>query len=101
MSQRLVLLAAKDMLQERGWTKGTFARDRDGKAVPVLSDRADTFDMNGAIVRAVGGITPDSLAAASALSASLGAHVPTWQDTASFHEVLACFDRAIEMVTDG
>jgi hypothetical protein len=36
------------------WTQRTLARDRSGKPVPVFSDEARSFDIEGAIRRAAG-----------------------------------------------
>jgi hypothetical protein len=36
------------------WTQKTLARDRQGKPVPVFSDEARSFDIEGAIRRAAG-----------------------------------------------
>lgn len=91
----LVLRSAKDLLQEEGWTKGAFARDAYGDPVPVMSDRANSFDVSGAIVRVVGEINHQSKGADQAFQQCMNESVPDWQDNATFSEVMACFDETI------
>jgi hypothetical protein len=50
---RQALLNAADLIDNRGWTQGAYARDADGRAILVDSTFACRFCMAGAILRSL------------------------------------------------
>jgi hypothetical protein len=55
----MVLLEARRLLIERGWTRFAMARDSDGAACELNSEAARQFDLAGALVKAAGAIDPE------------------------------------------
>lgn len=90
-----VLIGAKWLLQNQGWTKGTFARDRYGLPVPVFDKTADSFDLSGAIIFSAGGMNASSNSASNALAEGMNEPIPDWHDHSTFAEVIACVDETI------
>jgi hypothetical protein len=94
-----VLEEARRLLLEKGWTQGTFARDRKGDAIEFDSPRAACFCTSGAIMRV--GESPDRSAefyAFRALRKFLGDQtIAEWNDDPrrTREDVLGLFDRAI------
>lgn len=63
------------------WTQKACARDRNGKLVPVFSDEARSFDIEGAIRRAAGKDDKGAYARfAKLIKAQLGKHPFDWND---------------------
>jgi len=60
-----VLARAKNLLANRGWTQGVFARDKNGREVSAGDSKATRFCINGAIDRACRGIKNGSARAAA------------------------------------
>jgi hypothetical protein len=89
-------------LIERGWTQGANARDEMGDRLFVDTDEAVCFCMMGAIIAAV---PPDQLLAAEHLlkRAVNDEGVEYWNDAPerTQSEVLAAFDKAIELAEAG
>jgi hypothetical protein len=63
------------------WTQKVCARDRQGKSVPVFSDEAHAFDIEGAIRRAAGKNDRGAYARlAKKIKKQLGKHPFDWND---------------------
>jgi hypothetical protein len=84
---------ARELLQHH-WTQGSFARDIQGKSVPVHSDRAVSFDLLGAIARVS---NDDSTYAEifSCISECIEESLPQWNDTASQEEILGMLSEVL------
>lgn len=96
---REVLMEARRLIDEKGWTQNTFARDKSGE--PVVPDAycAVCFCSTGAIARAA---QDDDLLvrmeARRRLRAVIDSSIPDWNDNPerTKDQVLAAFDQAIE-----
>ncbi len=83
----------------KGWTQGTFAKDRDGISVDVNDPDACRFCAAGAVLRVCGsGSLFDKV-----LSGALGGLFPRFNDlpTTKKSDVLRVFDEAIKKVRRG
>lgn len=104
MTPREILIAARALIEapER-WTKGEFARNKEGEKCHANSDAASCYCMEGAIL-SQSGKWPLKARACAILRASLASAItiPVWNDAPerTHAEVLAAFDRAIELAGD-
>lgn len=100
---RQILQEARNLIAA-GWTKGTFARNADGQAVPNDSKSAQCFCTIGAIRRVADhGSEPlgPYLEAVVAVRQAAGTrNIPSWNDNSNRtkEEVLEAFDKAIKSV---
>lgn len=97
----LVLIKARQFIQRADcWTQHAWARDAGGQSVDSLSDKATSFCLHGALVRAAGGFyTPSREEAYILLREAAGnpkGFPGSWNDTHTHAEILSAFDRAIE-----
>lgn len=98
---RAVLIAARELLVSKGWTRDALVRDQWGDAgdlVSVLDPRAVSYSSIGAIMRASERPLSDlAEQAEQALATAVGVEsLWTWERGCSgVDEVLAGFDRAI------
>lgn len=94
------LKAARRLLSKpERWTKGWFAKDKDGADVSELSKHATCFCPEGAIYRSAPGLLEtDALAALERGLPKQWYSVPLWNDAPrrTHAQVLRLFDRAIE-----
>ena len=94
-----VLQKSLEIMGENGqhWTRGGFAKDKDGVDIDPLHDDAVCFCSAGAIVRVTGGWdSPLALDAFDALAGVARASIVTWNDyhVHSFSDVRAAFQMA-------
>lgn len=106
MTPREILIAARAKIEapER-WTKGEFARTEDGKACRSSSDAASCYCMEGAVLSQPYLWRKKARACAILRLAVVTLDYPTtpsWNDAPdrTHAEVLAAFDRAIELAGD-
>lgn len=103
MSAKLILTKARALI-ENGFARGSWAMDSEGNAVDPRTPMACCFCSMGAIMR----VEQNGMVRAKALSCLSEAMVPNNQglsieiipefnDTRSREEVLAAFDKAIEL----
>ncbi len=95
-----ILVEARGYIAEPGsWTKGSFARDGHGNHVSKDSHRASCFCAAGAIGRAAKGSEREQHGALRALRSAITGPITAWNDAPNrtHAEVLAAFDRAIEI----
>lgn len=98
-----VLIAARKLIEKpENWTQGVLARDIDGEAVYVYNSRAICFCSMGALYCAVGEddyLKTDIIDDVAAILSSIAQDdtVAGFNDNHTHAEVLALFDKAIEM----
>ena len=111
---RKILAESKRLLEEKGWTKGVYARDAEGTQVSCVDSTATCFCMLGAINRVVNTLTgkytrlpAEETFAIDALVTYLrdsgtATDIPTFNDTVatSVEEVAAAFDKAAEELVE-
>lgn len=93
-----ILIAARELISvpER-WTKGAMARDARGNSVPVGSKVANQFCSKGAVLHSCNRAGGGYFEAIRYLGLAMHDLVARWQDEHEHPEVLAAFDRAIEL----
>jgi hypothetical protein len=96
-----VLIAARKQLTDKGWTKGVFARDDQGRSVNARSEQAACYCIAGAIRS----VEDDDNAAIDARvflrkAGDYVALVEFNDDCKSVDEVLALIDRAITIAEE-
>lgn len=104
-----LLNGTKDLLIEKGWTQGAFARDTYGERVPVRDPNACTFCLLGALNRTAethglveGGAKQQALMALwTAKGTATGIAAYNDQPVRTKEGILALIDRAKELVTNG
>jgi hypothetical protein len=91
------LKAAKELII-KGWTRGSFARRKNGKTIDPYHEDAVRFDAIGACKRVAPAAYTDAVfALIRALPTKTLVEVTNVNDNAaSKHEVLSLFDKAIE-----
>lgn len=98
MNTVLILRAAKGLLETKGWTQGSYAKDAEGNRVPPELAQATCFCALGAVRAA-----PYAGGRMQAMIALLRAIGPEWSNVPDFNdargrtaaEVIAKFDEAI------
>jgi len=98
------LTEARRLIAEVGWTQGVYARDAYQNHELYESPRAVCFCAQGAIKRASGYDVDACVAAYRHLTHAIGgSYIPGWNDekARTKEEVVAAFDRAIELATVG
>ena len=101
-----ILIAARELIADPAhWTQTFYARDADGIFTDVLDEAACKFCGYGAVLRATNSHdwTDASVRAAFLLERVVGPSFASWQDARkrTHSEVLAAFDRAIELARAG
>lgn len=100
----LTVLRRARALIVKGWTRGTFARDKSGREVGLYDKGACRFCADGALMRAAGETTHASIFAGTvyarafhALAGCMTGLPPTFNDRQNSKKpVLAAFDAAIK-----
>ncbi len=99
-----ILRAARQLLIDRGWTQGTFARDAKGARTLYDAPDAVCYCSLGAIMVVGRGFAPEAstLALTKAIGSGHPANVAEWNDAKdrTKEEVLAAYDRAIVLAEE-
>lgn len=103
MTPKEVLIAARALISDPGkWTRGDYAIDKDGKTVSVLSQDATCWCALGAI-RKAGHYYCDRNEPALFLERAIFGEkidfIDVFNDSHTHEEVIAAFDRAIELAS--
>lgn len=100
MTSLQTLIAARELISEESrWTQGQYARDSAGHGSSPMSKTAVCFCSEGAILR-VTREPNDVVLADRLLRKATGEPTYVFNDTRTHTEVLAAFDRAIELAKE-
>lgn len=101
ISKLTILKGARAILDSPNrWTRRSYARDANGRPVPIMDGKACSFCLVGALGRAAGGLAGAHLAE-RILSDELMDYAPDWNDDPerTHEEVIAVLDAAIEKLS--
>lgn len=107
VTKKDILVAARGLIENKGWTQYAFARDAGNEPRGTTDPRASCFCTLGAVYRAADDLNADDLAPRAilrhlAVQSGYGG-IPSFNDDpmTTKADVLSLFDRAIELAQAG
>lgn len=95
-----LLVAARDLIETKGWCQKASARDARGIITPFLGPRTASFSMSGALCSLMNPVLEPWRKASEILRSVVGCAIGLWNDKhdRTKEEVLEAFDKAIAIV---